>query len=184
MFKKISLAVLLGLALPSAHAAVLDFSYTRSTDNKVLAGQLSGTIQPDGNTVVVSSVLDFVTLDGVAGPALPFVYSTDFINFGTPNLLPVITFDGLFLDFIACDIANCAGVNAITFNAGNASAANFGTNGAPFYASGGFFGPFGETFSATRWAVSSPAQVPEPATTLLLLAGGSLLLFRSRRKTG
>jgi len=172
--RKLLIALILGISSSVASAEVFNFSYTRNVDNQKLSGQLVGLLQPDGNTVIVSSFLDFASLNSVPGPALPFLYSTDFVNFGTPDVQPKVTFNGVFMDFVVCNVSGCADrSDAFTINAANLSAQEFGSNGAPFYASDGFFGAFGETFSASRWSLS---PVPEPMSVALFGLGG-LLLF-------
>ena len=86
---------------------------------------------------------------------------------------------GLF----ACSVLNCSGPgDNFTFNAGNATAANFGPGGGPFYGSDGFFGAFAERFSPARWSLTA-AAVPEAGTLPLLLVG-CLLLGVVRRNPG
>ena len=165
----------LGLVVPAAHASLYDFSYTRLFDNATIAGQLEGTLLADQNTVVVSAIIGTPSLGGVSGSALPFLYSTDFTNFGTAGLAPTLSLNGGFMDFIACSVLNCGGPgDSFTFNAGNVSAATFGSNGAPFYGSDGFYGAFAEPFGATRWILTA-SPVPEPATLPMLLVGCVLL---------
>jgi hypothetical protein len=185
MHKKL-LATLLCLATPAAYASLFDFSYT-SNINGTLAGQMVGTLQADNNTVVVTSILGFATLNGIAGPSLPYLNSTDFLNFATPNLSPKVTLDGSFMDFIASHGPNGSN-DAFTFNAGNLSAATYGTNGAPFYATGGFYsggfggGGFGENFIASNWHLSSVNPIPEPEEWAMMLAGFGMVGYQIRRK--
>ncbi len=175
--KSILMVLVLASAASATHAATFDFSYTRGFDNKSITGQLVGTLQPDGNTVLVTSVLDFVSLDGVAGSALPYVYSTDAINFGSIGS-PKVSLNGAFMDFLACNAIGCSGgFDTINFSAGNLSAATFGTNGAPFYASDGSYGAFSEKFDSNRWTMSA---IPEPGTLAMLALGGGLLISLRR----
>lgn len=184
--KKLTLAILLGLSIPAAHASVFSFSYNRPFDNKILAGQLNGILQADNNSVFVTSVLDFVTLNGVPAQSLPFVYSTDFFNFGTAGLPPKVTLDGSVMDFAACHTASCSGSDVFTFNAGNLSGATFGGISGRFDAyDGPTFGAFGEQYIPARWSLSVVQQaVPEPSTLLLVFGAlGSAFLRRKGNET-
>lgn len=174
MTKWLAIAML-GFAATAAQSATFNFNYVTGAGVQ-LTGSLLGTLQGDANMVIVTSIFN-VKQAGVSAPALPFVVSNDFSNFGT-SLLPKVTFNGLFMDINACDgVANCSGRgNALTFNAGNASAANF-SSGNPFFAADGFFGAFAQPFVAARWSlVPGVSTVPVPAS-LPLLAAGSLMLI-------
>ena len=176
MVEKLLLAGLIAVSSVSAHADIYSFSYTRG-DTSVISGTLNGMLQADNNTVVVTSLVGAPQLNGLAGPSLLTIASTDTANFGTAGLQPRVSLNGSFMDIIACDFAspvNCNGRgNAITFNAGNATAAAFG-GGAPFAAYDGFFGEFGEQFLAARWSLT---PVPEPGIWVLLVCG--ILLLRA-----
>ena len=161
----------LGLVAPAAHASLYDFSYTRLFDNATIVGQLEGTLLADQNTVVVGAIIGTPSLGGAAAAALPFVYSTDFRNFGTASLAPTVSLNGTFMDLFACSTLDCGGPgDNFTFNAGNVSAATYGLNGAAFYGSDGVYGAFAEPFNATRWTLTA-SLVPEPATLPMLLVG-------------
>ena len=157
--------VTLALVVPTAHASPFNFSYTRTTDNKVLVGQLDGTLQPDGNTVVVNSILNAPSLSGNPGVTLPFVRSTDFANFGTAGLSPKASLNGSFMDFFAYSNNTSNGGSGFAFAAGDRSAATFGRNGSPFVGFDGVYGlttggnttGFAEDFVASRWTLSPTA---------------------------
>jgi hypothetical protein len=69
-------AVLAGAASWQAQAAdqVYSFAYD-SADYKVrIAGNLLGSLQADGNTIVVSQMLGVPTFNGASAVVLPFVH--------------------------------------------------------------------------------------------------------------
>jgi len=183
---KFLLAAVLGILAPVAQADVFDFSYA-STINGTVAGKLAGTLQPDGNVIVVTSILDFATLNDVAGPSLPGVYSNDSLNFGTAGLSPRVSLNGAFMDFLACSGVGpgCpASADSFTFNAGNVSAATPSTGGVPFYATSGFygggFGGFAEGYDSRNWHISA---VPEPAIAGMFGLGVFVLIGAFVRKS-
>lgn len=176
--KKTLIAAALGLAcvIPQAEASLFNFSYTLAGGD-VIAGQVDGTLQADNNTLVVNSVLDFATFNGVDGPSLPFVSSTDTFLGVTPGLSPTLTLDGSFLDFVTCTDAACS--DGFSFNAGNAFALIF-AGGVPVYNSGTSFGNGIEPFNIANWNIQA-AAVPTPAA-IWLLGSGLLGLFGMRKK--
>jgi hypothetical protein len=185
--KKTLVATLLCVVMPAAHAELFNFSYFSSVINKTLAGQLVGTLQADNNTVVVTSILNFASLNGVAGPSLPYLNSTDFLNFATPNLSPKLTLDGSFMDFLASNGPNGTS-DGFTFNAGNLTAATYGTKGAPFYATAGFYdagfggGGYAESFIASNWQLSAVNPIPEPDEWAMMLLGFGMAGYQIKRK--
>ena len=71
----------------------------------VLEMDVTGAMQEDGETVVVSAV-EAAWLDGEAGPALPFVTSiADLVQGGGDG--PVLTLSGENNDFTACSDESC-----------------------------------------------------------------------------
>lgn len=174
--KKTLIAAALGLAcvIPQAEASLFNFSYTLAGGD-VIAGQVDGTLQADNNTLVINSVLDFATFNGVDGPSLPFVASVDtFINI-TPGLSPTLTLDGSFMDFIACTDGSCN--DGLSFNAGN-SFSLLVAGGTPVYNSGAAFGNTLEPFNTANWNIQA---VPTPAA-IWLLGSGLIGLFGMRKK--
>jgi hypothetical protein len=168
----IAAAMGLALSVPAAQATLFDFSYELAGGD-ILAGQVEGVLQGDNNSVVVSSVLDFATFNGIPGPSLPFVESLDeYFGLGGP-LDPIFTLDGSFMDLIACTNSGC--FDGFLFAAGSAYAAVVGV---PLYNSGISFGAAYEPFDAGRWTLQA---VPLPATLPLLLIGAAGIRFARRR---
>jgi hypothetical protein len=171
----IGAAIGLALSAPAVNATVFDFSYA-TEEGDTLSGQVEGVLQGDGNTLTVSSVLDFALFNGAPGPSLPFVDSLD-EAFGAPVALdPVLTIDGSFMDFVACTDPAC--LDGFGFAVGNAFAA---FSGFPLYLSLGSFGEDLEVFIEDRWSLTARSQAPLPATLPLLLIGAGALAFRRRR---
>jgi hypothetical protein len=150
-----------------ASAATFNLSYTSGA--RTITATIDGTLQPDNNTVIVSSISN-PTFSGSPAPALPFLGSgSDFI-LGQPALLSL---DGSGLDFLACTDNFCS--DGFAFS--------------PFtFASGVSFGEAfeGEPFVLANYSLTpagTPA-VPEPATVLGLLsiAGVGYLSKRQKQK--
>lgn len=161
-----------------AEAALFDFSYV--ADTGVLTGRFSGQLQSDFNTIVITRILDFAAWDGVEGPSLPFLQSTDAYYLGASGLLPTVTRDKSFFDFIACPDSSC--LDGFTFNAGNAASVIF-ANGSPSWGSGASFGNVGiAPFDPAAWTLTPVGgAIPVPPTLALLAIGGSVLVWRRKR---
>ena len=166
--KTLSLALFLGLSL-NAQAAIFGFSYT-SGAGTVLAGTVDGVLQGDGNSVFVTSVEDFVTVDGVDQGQIQTVDSiSNFIS--STGASPTLTLDGSFLDFCASVGTDCADGQGFTFdsNGGSFGVVSFG------------FGDLGETYNSANWNMSAVSAVPVPAAAWLM--GSALVgLFGFRKK--
>jgi hypothetical protein len=168
-------AIALSLAIPSAQAALYNFNYVASTGT--LAGTLDGILQGDNNTVIVSSILDFATFNGVPGPSLPVVLSVDALVGADPTALPTVTLDGSYLDLYTADVLG--GSDGFTFAVGNAYATL--VTGAPVYLSGASFGAaFFEPYVQANWSLTA---VPVPATLPLLALGAAALGLGRRRRS-
>jgi len=89
-------ALALSMAMAPAHAVLFDFSYTLAGGD-TLAGTLDGTLQPDGNKVIVNSIVDFATFNGVDGPSLPLVDDAAMLGGD-----PFVSLNGDFMDLAAC----------------------------------------------------------------------------------
>jgi hypothetical protein len=158
---------------PVASAATFNFSYTSSLGT--ITATVDGTLQPDNNTVFVSSISN-TTFNGSPAPALPLTGS--FVAFVSGSLTgqAVLSLDGSGLDFIACNTTNC--------NDGF----GFLTAGIIFpvdlFASGAGYGSVsvGEPFVLANYSLTT---VPEPATVLgLLSVAGVGLLCKGRKLEG
>ncbi|GCA80809.1 PEP-CTERM sorting domain-containing protein [Microcystis aeruginosa] len=164
---------------PVASAATFNFSYTSSAGT--ITATLDGTLQPDNNTVFVSSISN-TTFNGSPAPALPFVGSfAGVISSGSVTGQAVLSLDGSGLDFIACDTTGCDdGFGFIP--------AGFGSP-VELFASGADYGSvnFGEAFLLANYSLTpaSTPTVPEPATVLgLLSVAGVGLLCKGRKLEG
>ena len=148
---------------PVASAATFNFSYTSSAGT--ITATVDGTLQPDNNTVFVSSISN-TTFNGSPAPALPFVGSfAGVISSGSVTGQAVLSLDGSGLDFAACDTTLCDN-NGFGFLAST-------------FASIGGYGSVGEPFVLANYSLTT---VPEPATVLgLLSVAGVGLLCKGRK---
>ncbi|NCS26620.1 MAG: PEP-CTERM sorting domain-containing protein [Microcystis aeruginosa BS13-02] len=150
---------------PVASAATFNFSYTSSLGT--VTATVDGTLQPDNNTVFVSSIGN-TTFNGSPAAALPFIGSfASVISSGSVTGQAVLSLDGSGLDFAACDTTFCD------------------NNGFGFllnqFASVGGYGSLtgGEPFVLANYSLT---PVPEPATVLgLLSVAGVGLLCKGRK---
>lgn len=163
------MAILLLATAPSmAHATVYDLSYL-TADGHALAARLTGTLQPDNNTVIVTSVADFARLDGTPGDALPFVDSASDVYSGATGVLPTLSLDGTHSDFVACETVVCnQGFVFVTAN----------WIGLTFFNSSSDFGALFDVFDRTRYSLA----VPEPANWALMVVGMGAVGFAMRRR--
>jgi len=138
---------------PVASAATFNFSYTSSLGT--ITATVDGTLQPDNNTVFVSSVA-FVS-GSLTGQA-------------------VLSLDGSGLDFIACNTTNC--------NDGFGFLPAGIIFPVDLFASGAGYGSVSEPFVITNYSLTpaGTTTVPEPATVLgLLSVAGVGLLCKGRK---
>ncbi|MCA2630329.1 MULTISPECIES: PEP-CTERM sorting domain-containing protein [unclassified Microcystis] len=160
---------------PVASAATFNFSYTSSLGT--ITATVDGTLQPDNNTVFVSSISN-TTFNGSAAPALPFVGSfAGVISSGSVTGQAVLSLDGSGLDFTACDTTLCDN-NGFGFRP-----AGFGSP-VELFASGAGYGSVSEPFVITNYSLTpaGTTTVPEPATVLgLLSVAGVGLLCKGRK---
>ncbi|CCI29791.1 PEP-CTERM sorting domain-containing protein [Microcystis aeruginosa] len=162
---------------PVASAATFNFSYTSiygGVGIATITATVDGTLQPDNNTVFVSSISN-TTFNGSPAPALPFIGSFDAFNLsGSLTGQAVLSLDGSGLDFIACDNTACDN-DLFGFLTANDIAGNVVTA----FASEGSYGSTVELFVLANYSLTT---VPEPATVLgLLSVAGVGLLCKGRK---
>jgi PEP-CTERM motif len=163
----------LALAATTAEAATFNFHY-RSGFN-VVSGQLTGTLQGDANTLLVDSVVDFARVGGVAGPALPFVYSSDSFYGGSQPAF--VTIDGSAMSLLACATEFCELDGFVFDTTENLDVFPFFGGGGVFDRAAGDF--FREVLVPGNWSL---AAVPEPGTWLMLVAGFGVVGIAARRR--
>jgi hypothetical protein len=160
---------------PVASAATFNFSYTSSAGT--ITATVDGTLQPDNNTVFVSSISN-TTFNGSPAPALPFIGSAfDFFVNNFPTGQAVLSLDGSGLDFAACNNTFCD--DGFAFLPPGVIA--------PFtvFASGPAYGAVSpQPFVLANYSLTTaaPTTVPEPATVLGLLSVAGVGLLCKRRK--
>ena len=155
---------------PVASAATFNFSYTSSAGT--ITATVDGTLQPDNNTVFVSSISN-TTFNGSPAPALPFIGSAfDFFVNNFPTGQAVLSLDGSGLDFASCVTTDCD--DGFSFIPPGVIA--------PFtvFASGPAYGAVSpQPFVLANYSLTT---VPEPATVLgLLSVAGVGLLCKGRK---
>ena len=155
---------------PVASAATFNLSYTSSAGT--ITATVDGTLQPDNNTVFVSSISN-TTFNGSPAPALPLLGSAfDWSVNNFPTGQAVLSLDGSGLDFIACVTTVCD--DGFAFIPPGVIA--------PFtvFASGPAYGAVSpQPFVLANYSLTT---VPEPATVLgLLSVAGVGLLCKGRK---
>lgn len=161
-------------ALAGAQAGTFNFSYMSSTG--VLSGQLTGTLQADLNTVVVTSVLS-PAFDGVPSPALP-IFTSVTTRLGGPAV-PVVSLNGLVMDlynfYIDANVLNNVGFSFLPAN----------IYGEMYYLSTSFFGGNFEPFAPSNWSLTpaAVAAVPEPGGLVLVATALAALAIVAARRT-
>ncbi len=160
--------------VPVASAATFNFSYTSSLGT--ITATVDGTLQPDNNTVFVSSISN-TTFNGSPAPALPLVGPF----FGGLAPEAVLSLDGAGLDFVACNTTNC--IDGFGFLPPNAIVGNT----TDLFASGSAYGSVNELFVLANYSLTPAGTptVPEPAPVLgLLSVAGVGLLCKGRKLEG
>ena len=153
------------IAVSAAQATLFNFSYTLETGD-VVSGMLDGTVQANGDDVVVSDIMGLRFNGASPGFDIGFVESFEELNFGPPpELDPVVSFSGSFMDIIACETNFCAEGFLLSTDSGE-----FGSSFTGF-----------EDYEPARWSLTEKA-VPEPAGLLLLGIGLVGLTTAARRR--
>ncbi len=108
-------AIFAAAAFAAGPAAAESFKLTYNFSfGSVLQADITGELQDDGDTVIISSV-ENARLDGVIGPALPFVTSLADLVDGSDLNSPVLTLSGLNNDISVCSDETCV-AEFITFD--------------------------------------------------------------------
>lgn len=147
------------------------FTYDSTAYQARITGTLLGSLQPDGNTILVSQVLGVPSFNGAPAVALPFVDSLIDVVGRTAFLPAVVSLDGRRMDFAACTSAACS--DGFGFEAS-------GIAGFPVvYALASFGNIDANLYRPTDWSISA---VPEAGTWLLMALG--LCGLAARRRQG
>ncbi len=168
-------ATLLMITAVLGQAGTLNFSY--NTGSVIFAGTMTGTLQGDNNTFVVSSFGPF-TVGGAAGPSLGIVDSVDHSVFGVTQV-PTVSLDGSYMDFVACSTITCSDNGVLGFASGNMFAAV--VTHVPFQLGSDDLGG-SSAFNASNWSASVAGDAPEPGTLTLGFAAAAFATALSRRK--
>ncbi len=160
------------------YAGATEFQFTYDSAMGVLSGELTGTLQSDGDTIDVTSIMDFANFNGTAFKSLTQVESIEQSN-GSSSPPATVTLDGSVLDIVASSsdfndqfIFDSKGLNPHGFGeffdvnqGGNSNILAF------------------EQIDPSKWSVQAVA-VPEPATLSLFGLGLAGIGFsRLRRKS-
>jgi len=167
----LALTLMLGCATaPIAQAAEL-FDFRFISPSMTIIGQLLGTVQADGNTVLVQSVQGAPLVNGSPFVQVPFVDSLIDVVTGGSAFAPRLSLNGQVMDFAACLDASCD--DGFGFDA--AGALGFGA--VAVVVSGG--APIPAPYSPSFWTLS---PVPEAGTWALMALGLGGIALRLRRQ--
>ena len=186
MFKhKLLLLALVALGPATASASLIDFRYEFGSGS-VLAGQVNGTVQGDGDSFVVNS-FGAVTLNDIAlDPIAPSEVCSG-ADFPACGNLPTMSFSGNVMDIFVCAMGfnrfgNCSFAHEGGFYFSSTGHYQFARAGVP-NSSGNLF-VTDWRYSPGNWSASlatGAVDVPEPGT-LALIAMGMLALVALRRR--
>jgi hypothetical protein len=185
--KKFLIVASLGLALylPYAEAEEFIFSYNDSADGLMLTGIINGTLQADNNTVAISSFQD-LSLNGMTGTAVPYVYNSDlFYSQLYPANYPIqpgfptestawATLDGSYMNFNACTSTDCS--DGFMFMANDSLQQILGSS---YFMAGTSYGFVMTGYDQTSWQMSA---VPLPSAVWIFLSGWMGLLGLARQR--
>lgn len=170
----IAAATLLAGAVPwQAQAAeqAYAFAFDSAAYQVRITGTLMGSLQADGNTIIVSQLLGVPGFNGAPAVALPFIDSLIDYAGDTGFLPPVVSLDGRRMDFVACTSTACD--DGFGFEGS-------GIAGYPVvYARSSFGNLDASLYRPADWSISA---VPEASTWLLMALG--LLGVAMRRRLG
>jgi len=162
------IAVAAAAIATGADAATFHYSYQFNSGD-LLMGTLEGTVQGDGNTIIVSAV----GLPTISGN--PFPAGSDDLISDDGNVMgsALVTFDGSLMDF---GVVNSSLGNGFNLHSDPGVPVNF----AGFALPAGFASVLfhGEAFNPEAWSI---AQIPLPASLPLLLSGIAGLFVTRRR---
>ena len=175
-------AALFGMVAPAsspAHATLFNAAY-ELVGGDVVSFMLDGSIDIDGDTVVVNSLLMTPEFNGTApslGAISGFLSVTDVLA----GLVPgdqvaqpaLLSFSGETLDFIFLNLFVGEGLDGFALSN---PTDEIDTD---FYSAGISYGATQEEFVSARWSLS--LKVPEPATILLFGLGRAALAFMRQR---
>ncbi|MDJ0599639.1 MAG: PEP-CTERM sorting domain-containing protein [Crocosphaera sp.] len=145
----------------SALAASFNWSY-ETTEGNIYTGMLEGDVEPDGNTINVTSVF-MSQLNGIDLLATPIIRNSA----GLLSSMGIVTLNGTTMDLGACQTPDC--LSGIFIG-------NLGFPDSTFFSTSSEFGNDFENFNAGNWNIEEKTivsvPVPEPSLTLALLGLG------------
>lgn len=172
--RRIIITLLCFLASTSPASAATLFNFWYEMSQEVVHGSLWGTLQPDGNTIVVTATGELKFNEFSAGVA-PYVDSYSTWSGGSSKPA-VVTLDGSSMDLVACNSAGCDwGLFFFPPNSEFGSSITFSLAGFVGYAD----------FQPGSWRIEAAADtpaVPESATWAMMIAGFGLAGVALRRR--